>query len=150
MRAWPPGRCPIRSAGQTLEVHLEPGVWVDADSNRIFQVIGNVVANAVRHCRAGDTIVVTVRKSDSWGVLTVRDTGPGIPADALPHIFDRFYRADGASLGPGSGIGLAVVRALTVAHGGQADITSEVGSGTTVTVRLPLAGLKPGPAEPVT
>ena len=69
----------------------------------------------------------------------MRDTGPGIPAEALPHIFDRFYRANGASQGPGSGIGLAVVRALTLAHGGQVDLTSEEGVGTTVTVQFPLA-----------
>ncbi|HSO04513.1 MAG TPA: HAMP domain-containing sensor histidine kinase [Candidatus Limnocylindrales bacterium] len=130
----------IRAAGQKLEVDLHPGAWVDVDPNRIFQVIGNVVANAVRHCRAGDTIVVSVRRSGESGVLEVRDTGPGIPAEALPHIFDRFYRANGESQGPGSGIGLAVVRALTLAHRGQVDLTSEVGVGTTVTVRLPLAG----------
>lgn len=135
----------IRSAGQQLEVHLQPGVWVEVDPNRIFQVIGNVIANAVRHCRAGDTIVVTVRTSGESGVLEVRDTGPGIPAAALPHIFDRFYRVNGPSQGPGSGIGLAVVRALTLAHGGQVDLRSEEGVGTTVTVRLPLAGSKPGP-----
>jgi two-component system, OmpR family, sensor histidine kinase BaeS len=129
----------IRAAGQELEVHLQPGVWVNVDPNRIFQVIGNVVANAVRHCRAGDTIVVSVRGSGESGVLEVRDTGPGIPAEALPHIFDRFYRANGASQGPGSGIGLAVVRALTLAHGGQVDLISEEGVGTTVTVQFPLA-----------
>jgi two-component system sensor histidine kinase BaeS len=129
----------IRSAGQELEVHLQPGVWVEVDPHRIFQVIGNVVANAVRHCRAGDTIVVSVRTSGESAVLEVRDTGPGIPADALPHIFDRFYRANVESQVPGSGIGLAVVRALTLAHGGQVDLMSEVGVGTTVTVQFPLA-----------
>jgi len=130
----------IRSAGQELEVHLQPGVWVEVDPHRIFQVIGNVVANAVRHCRVGDTIVVSVRTtSGESAVLEVRDTGPGIPADALPHIFDRFYRANVESQEPGSGIGLAVVRALTLAHGGQVDLTAEVGVGTTVTVQFPLA-----------
>jgi two-component system sensor histidine kinase BaeS len=128
----------IRSADLALKVNLVSGVWVEVDPQRIFQVIGNVVANAVRHCRAGDTILVSVRTSGESGVLEVSDTGPGIPAEALPHIFDRFYRADESGAGTGSGIGLAVVRALTLAHGGQVELASEEGGGTIVTVRLPL------------
>ena len=72
-------------------------------------------------------------------VLQVADSGPGIPADELPHVFDRLWRGRAAGRVAGAGIGLAVAREVVVAHGGTIEVASDEGAGTTVTIRLPLA-----------
>jgi two-component system sensor histidine kinase BaeS len=118
-----------------------PDVRMDPD--RIGQVLGNVLDNALRHTPAGGTVTVSATSSPRTGVveLCVADTGDGIPAEHLPHVFDRFYRVDAARdrAHGGSGIGLAIAKALAEAHGGELTATSP-GSGKGSTFRLLLPG----------
>ncbi|WP_298402763.1 ATP-binding protein [uncultured Chloroflexus sp.] len=117
---------------------------IEVDPQRIAQVLGNLISNALRHTPAGGVVRVTVAADPDGIVFSVTDTGPGInPAD-LPHIFDRFYRADRARTrsSGGAGLGLAIARRLVEAHGGQIWAESELGRGTTVRFRLP-AGFAP-------
>jgi two-component system sensor histidine kinase BaeS len=134
-----------RAAGISVSTELPP-VHLVADADRIRQVVRNLVANAIRYSRAGDGVTVTVRAGDHAAVLTVSDTGPGILAADLPHVFDRLYRGrSGDRAAAGSGIGLAVVHELVSAHGGSVSVDSDGRSGTTVTVTLPRPA---GPVEP--
>lgn len=113
---------------------------IEVDPQRIAQVLGNLISNALRHTPAGGVVRVTVAADPDGIVFSVTDTGPGInPAD-LPHIFDRFYRADRARTrsSGGAGLGLAIARRLVEAHGGQIWAESELGRGTTVRFRLPV------------
>lgn len=124
-----------------LAVHLdlprEP-VWVDGDGQRLHQVLGNLLENCVRHCRAGDSVTVRVGPPDgATATLEVSDSGPGIAPDDLPHVFDRFWRGPRQEGRPGSGLGLAVVRSLVEAQHGAVGVASDGRDGTTVTVTLP-------------
>jgi two-component system sensor histidine kinase BaeS len=133
----------LRAAGLVVGSRLDPSVLdrsvlVLADSDRLHQAVGNLLANAARYCRPGDEVAVEVRTEDGRAVLEVVDSGPGIAADELPHVFDRLWRGRAATQVAGSGIGLAVAREIVVAHGGTIEATSPAGAGTTVTIRLPL------------
>lgn len=113
------------------------------DPQRMAQVLGNLLDNALRHTPPGGSVKLTVGQPDRrWVELNVGDTGEGIDPAHLPHVFERFYRADAArarSRG-GSGIGLTISRALVEAHGGRLSASSEgLGAGATFTVRLPVA-----------
>ncbi len=130
-------RAPAAEAGLDLRTSLRMGVWVRADRDRIHEVVVNLVSNAVRHTSSPGSVGVTVREAGRCAVLVVADSGVGIPPEDLPYVMDRLYRG-GSPRSEGSGIGLAVVRALVTAHGGEVDIVSEVGRGTVVTVSLPL------------
>ncbi|GAA3648448.1 HAMP domain-containing sensor histidine kinase [Lentzea roselyniae] len=136
-------------AGVALSVSAEE-LTVDADALRLRQILDNLVANALRYVPSGGSVSVSAARDHDDVVIAVADTGAGISAEDLPHVFDRFWRADKSrarSTG-GSGLGLAIVRKLTEAHGGTAGVTSTPGQGTTFTVRLPIrAGA--GAAEPV-
>lgn len=125
-------------------VEPAPGVLVEADPDRLEQVLLILVDNAVRHTPAGGSVTVAVTRSGAEGVAEVSDTGEGIASADLARVFDRFYRADAARAGGARvGLGLAIARSLVEAHGGSIGITSAVGTGTTVTVRLPLARMVP-------
>lgn len=126
--------------GVALNRDLRPAGPVTVDSERIGQVLGNLLDNALRHTPAGGTVTVACRRVDHWVQYTVADTGAGIPPEHLPHLFDRFYRADTARDRDhgGSGIGLAIAKALAEAHGGGISATSPgPGRGATFTLRLP-------------
>jgi two-component system OmpR family sensor kinase len=113
---------------------------VDGDAARIQQVLRNLVGNAVQHTRPGTAVTVTVRSQDGQVLIEVRDDGDGIAPEHLPHVFERFYRADPSrsrDAGASSGLGLAIVEAITNAHGGTAGVTSTPGQGTTVRVSFP-------------
>ena len=106
----------FRSAGLTL--HWDGGDgedWIFADGRRMEQVVENLLVNALRYVPSGGTVTLGV----SGGILTVRDDGPGIAPDALPHLFDRFYRARAARDDGGSGLGLAIVKEIVEQHGGR-------------------------------
>lgn len=135
----------VRSAiglatGQRLETDLHP-VTVDGDRDRLTQVLWVLLDNALRHTGAGQRIIVTVAEENGDALLTVRDEGSGIAPGDLPHVFDRFFRADearGRATG-GSGLGLAIAKTIVEQDGGGISATSTLGQGSTFTVRLPLA-----------
>ena len=111
-----------------------------ADPGRVEQVIGNLVANALRHASAGGTIHLAASVGPAGYRLAVEDSGDGIPAEHLPHVFDRFYKADSARSGGngGSGLGLSIVKAIVERHGGQVTVESRPGR-TVFAILLPRA-----------
>jgi heavy metal sensor kinase len=117
---------------------LEP-VQLVGDEERLAQVVRNLVDNAIRHTEPGARIDIALKREDGWARLDVSDTGAGIPAEHLDHVFERFYRVGRhPDHDSGSGLGLAIVKHLTEAHGGRVSVDSVVGSGTRFTVRLPV------------
>jgi two-component system sensor histidine kinase BaeS len=112
---------------------------VDGDAARLAQVLGNIIDNAIRCAGAGSVISVRLIRRDSWARVAVNDVGEAIAADSLPHIFERFYRADRsrARSSGGAGIGLAIVKELVAAHGGIVGAESR-SDGVTVWFELPL------------
>lgn len=129
----------LAAAGVDATVSAGAPLIVLGDADRLHQVVGNLLANAARYCRPGDHVVVTARARGDQCLLEVADDGPGIDAADLPHVFDRLWRGRADVDVAGSGIGLAVVRELVVAHGGSVTAESDGEHGTTVTVQLPLA-----------
>lgn len=117
----------------------EPVGMIEGDPTRLMQVLDNLLSNAVKFCSPGGSVTVAVHGDEDAVALAVQDTGVGIPADELPRIFERFFRASTAATSgaPGTGIGLSIVQAIAEAHGGQVDVRSELGTGTTFTVTLP-------------
>jgi signal transduction histidine kinase len=112
---------------------------LDVDPERIGQVLRNLLSNAVAHTPQGGQITVSAAAGEGVVSVAVRDTGEGIPAEHLPYVFDRFYRADKsrARQTGGAGLGLAIVKQIVVAHGGTVSVTSEPGQGSTLTFTLP-------------
>jgi len=107
-------------------------------------VMGNLLDNCARHCRPGDEVHVSVGRCTTpapgpRGELVVRDTGPGIAPEDLPHVLERFWRGRDRAAVAGSGVGLAVVARLVEAHRGDVVVDSDGHNGTTVTVRVPVA-----------
>jgi two-component system sensor histidine kinase BaeS len=145
-------RARAEASGVAVRVDAPPGpVPVHADPGRLRQALGNLVSNAVRHTPAGGTVVLAVRtvraasavrQDGNDVVLTVTDTGRGIAAEHLPHVFDRFYRADPSRSRTtgGSGLGLAITKHLVEAHGGTVEASSTPGRGAVFTIRLPAPG----------
>ncbi|MFI5685092.1 sensor histidine kinase [Streptomyces sp. NPDC051636] len=127
------------AAGVALRTQGEGTPWLDADPVRMRQALGNLVSNALRHTPADGTVTLAVRRDDDDVVFTVTDTGTGIAPEDLPHVFDRFWRAEKSRSRRtgGSGLGLAIVRHLVAAHGGTAEAASEPGEGAVFTLRLP-------------
>jgi signal transduction histidine kinase len=117
------------------------------DAVRIRQIVANLLSNALKFTAPGGTVVLRSSSGPSKASIVVLDTGAGISAEDLPHVFDRFYRGRGVRAG-GSGIGLAVARELAEAHGGTLDVQSVVGSGTTFTLRLPVSRRSQRPFTP--
>jgi two-component system phosphate regulon sensor histidine kinase PhoR len=130
--------------GHALASRLEPALGeIAGNSEKLTQLFGNLLENAVKYCPPGANIVVEARTLAATGEVevVVRDTGPGIPAADLPHIFERFYRVEkGRSRGSGgTGLGLSIVKHIAQLHGGRVWAESEVGKGTAIYVRLPRA-----------
>jgi signal transduction histidine kinase len=125
-----------------LRCESEEPVGVEGDRARLKQVIVNLVDNAIKYTPAGGLVGVKVRASNGRAMLEVNDNGVGIPAEALPHIFERFYRVDKArsrQMG-GAGLGLSIIKAIVTAHGGQVRVESVEGRGSRFLVELPVAG----------
>ena len=131
--------------GIELLVDLRP-VPAQADPERVGQVVVNLLSNAVKHTRRGGHVSVGLRRSGAWGIIEVSDSGRGISETDLPKVFERFYRGRQPE-GRGAGIGLAVVRELTEAHGGRATVDSPGGCGATFRIMLP-ADVAPSAAGP--
>jgi signal transduction histidine kinase len=127
--------------GVTLELVTDHPPEVQADSDRLAQVIDNLVSNAVKFTNEGGHVTVSVAGDPEALRLTVADTGIGIPREEHGQIFSRFFRASTATRHaiPGTGLGLAISRALIEQHGGTISLTSREGEGTDVTVVLPAA-----------
>jgi two-component system, OmpR family, sensor histidine kinase BaeS len=127
-----------------LEVSLgTPGPLVTLDPPRIEQVLTHLLSNALTHTPPGGRVTITLETAEHGISLRVADTGDGIPAEHLPHIFEHFYRTDAARdrARGGTGLGLAISRALAQAHGGRLTAWSEgPGRGTVMTLWLPLTG----------
>jgi signal transduction histidine kinase len=130
----------FRHAGPRLVVECAPMVpEIDADPDAVDRILKNLVTNALKYSPPTVPVYVAA-ESDETGFVrfTVADGGPGIPPAALPHVFEPYYRAPGAAgTAPGTGLGLAVVKALVEAHGGDIEVASEVGRGTRISFRLP-------------
>jgi two-component system sensor histidine kinase/response regulator len=131
---------PAQEKGLHLQLY-PPGadIQMSCDRARLVQVFSNLLGNAVKFCKPGDSI--TVRSETRSGVLTfeVADTGPGIAADDLPHIFDPYWSA-GKHKSAGTGLGLYIAKGIVEAHGGNLRVTSQPGVGTTFYVTLPILG----------
>ncbi|MEB3237516.1 MAG: ATP-binding protein [Candidatus Sericytochromatia bacterium] len=128
---------------QRLTSAIEPELpEILADGDRLAQILRNLLSNALKFTPDGRSIVVRARRDSDYAVLSVCDEGIGIPAQALPHLFERFYQVDGSSTKAfaGAGIGLNIVRHLTELMNGKVSIKSIEGTGTTVDLMLPLAG----------
>jgi len=108
---------------------------VDADPERLRQVFCNIMDNAAKHGGSGKRIDAAIRQEEGWVVITIRDYGPGIPEEELPHVKSKFYK--GSSKARGSGIGLAVSDEIITRHGGELEIGNAEGGGCVVTIRLP-------------
>ena len=125
-----------------LEVTVPPDLPpVDVDAERIGQVLRNLLNNTIAHTPEGGAITVNTMVQGQQVAVAIRDTGEGISPEHLPHVFDRFYRADQSRNRQtgGAGLGLAIVRQLVAAHGGEVRAVSTIGQGSTFTFTLPIA-----------
>ena len=124
----------------TVELTAVDQAMIMGDEDRLKQLILNLVDNAIKYTQPGGMVRLSLAKDSGWAQLIVSDTGIGIPAEDLPHIFERFYRVDKARSRAqgGSGLGLAIAKWVVQAHGGAIKVDSTVGVGTTFTVTLPI------------
>ena len=128
-------------AGNKVHVHLNEidQVMVNGDRDRLKQVLLNLVANAIQYTPQGGDVFLSMSKISDQARIIIRDTGPGIPAEDLPHIFDRFYRAEKSrtrSTSGGFGLGLSIAHWIVEHHGGQIKVESKDGKGTTFVIWL--------------
>ena len=126
--------------GVNVTLELDPSLpEMELDATRVAQVIGNLLENAITHTPEGGSVAVTGRADTGGAEIAVADTGPGIPPEELPRLFDRFYRADPsrARATGGSGLGLTIARRLIEAHGGTIEAYSVLGQGSRFTINLP-------------
>ena len=123
-----------------LKSEIQPKIVADMDMQKMRHVFENLLTNALRYTDEGGEVTLSLVHKKKFNLVTVSDTGIGISPRDLPHIFDRFYRADKsrARASGGMGIGLAIVKATVVAHGGEITVESEEGRGTVFTVKLPV------------
>jgi two-component system phosphate regulon sensor histidine kinase PhoR len=144
----------VSSKGLTLATTCpRDGLVVNGDSKQLVRVLANLLSNAVKFTLAGGHIDVSAEATGGWAVVCVADTGIGIPNADKKDLFRRFFRASNATKRaiPGTGLGLAIVQTIVAGHGGDMDLQSREGRGTTVTVRLPLTeppAEEPAPEEP--
>jgi two-component system heavy metal sensor histidine kinase CusS len=134
-------------AGVALRVSTGETLTADLDRTLFQRAVGNLVANALAHTLAGDTVTLSAAADGDAVRVEVADTGRGIPPEHLPHLFDRFYRVDPSrsTASGGVGLGLAIVKSIVALHRGSAEITSEVGRGTCVRLVFPLRAARPVP-----
>jgi two-component system OmpR family sensor kinase len=126
---------------RTITAEIAEGVTVEGDEDRLRQVVSNLVGNALVHTPSGTPVSVRVHNGGSRAVVEVHDAGPGMTPEVAARAFDRFSRADAARSrhAGGAGLGLAIVQAIVVAHGGHVSLASTPGTGTSVRVELPRA-----------
>ncbi|MCC6797508.1 MAG: PAS domain-containing protein [Candidatus Hydrogenedentes bacterium] len=140
----------LRPAMTTKRIMFDANVPMDlpqitADSKRVYTIVANLLENATKFTPEQGRITLSAVQDAGEIVITVSDTGPGIPVDARERIFERFFQVRGGSVKlPGAGLGLFLVREMVTLHGGTVRVESEVGKGTTFTVRLPIDGPERG------
>lgn len=138
----------LRARAISLDVRVPDDLELDGDLQRLEQALQNVAANAIRHTPDGGRVSLSAEEADDHVRIIVRDTGPGIPDEHLPRIFDRFYKADAsrtaADANAGSGLGLSIVRAIVERHGGTVTAANDPGGGAVFEISLP----KTAPAAP--
>jgi two-component system sensor histidine kinase BaeS len=136
-------RSSAREKGVTLSAKVpETPVFIEGDARRLSQVLLNLLSNAIQHTPVGGSITMTLAQpatetGQPVAQITVQDTGEGIPAEHLPHIFERFYRPAVARSPRGTGLGLSIAKSLVEAHGGRISVVSAEGMGSTFTFTLP-------------
>jgi signal transduction histidine kinase len=124
-----------------LTLHSPPGATAWCDRERTLQVLSNLLGNAVKFTPDGGEITASAEALSGELVLSVRDTGPGIPAEDVPHVFDRYWQAKRSDR-RGIGLGLPIAKGLVEAQGGKLWVVSELGRGTTFCFTLPAADLR--------
>jgi len=131
-----------RDKGLDFQLDLKEGLVVSGDPVRLRVMFLNLLDNAIRYTPSGGTISLSLFREDQLAGVAISDSGIGIPPEDLPHVFDRFYRVDKARsrAESGSGLGLAIARHITEIHGGKIEVQSQVGSGSTFRILLPLCG----------
>lgn len=133
-----------QARAREIDLHLDTPapLTVMGDPDRLIQIFTNLANNALAHTPPGGNVKLVTRAVDGWIEGIVADTGPGLPEEELPRIFERFYRLEKSRArgedGRGAGLGLAIVNELVTAHGGHVQVSSEVGRGTAFMVRLPM------------
>ncbi|MFN4144844.1 MAG: sensor histidine kinase [Runella sp.] len=131
-----------KAAQRNVTLKIKPDtqreVWVKADPQRMTQVMTNLIENAIKYGHEGGKVIVHFDEQKKGYIVSVRDNGPGIPADHLPRIFERFYRVDKSRSKEkgGTGLGLAIVKHILSAHGSKISVTSKMEKGTTFTFKL--------------
>jgi two-component system OmpR family sensor kinase len=125
--------------GDRVAIRLghEDQAIVEGDPDRLKQLLLNLIDNALKYTPPGGTVTLSLYRDQAWVRISVEDTGVGIPPDVLPHVFDRFYRAQREGR-KGVGVGLSIARWIAEAHDGHLSVESTVGEGTTFTISLPL------------
>ena len=132
------GQVISQGTGVRVRLGAEDQAVVLGDADRLRQLLLNLVDNAIKYTPSGGDVTLTLKRQAGWVQISVADTGCGIPAEDLPHIFERFYRADRSRTRPGgAGLGLSIAKWVTEAHGGELEVESEVGQGTVFTLYLP-------------
>jgi signal transduction histidine kinase len=127
----------VREAGGKITAKLPSGsTVVSADRDRVLQVLGNLIGNALKHAR-GTPIEISLERNQQHAVIAVRDAGPGITDSELPHVFDRYWH--GRTKKAGAGLGLAIAKGIIDAHGGHIAVASKQGAGAEFSFTLPLA-----------
>lgn len=135
---------PVAAKALSLQTRLTAQVVVEGDPDQLKRLFSNLLDNAIRYTSSPGKILLDSEIQDSSVVVTIADTGCGIAPEHLAHIYDRFWRADSArSHRGGSGLGLAIAKGIVQAHRGSLNVTSQLGQGTTVQVRLPFSSSLP-------
>lgn len=124
----------------TAEIQVSKELQILADEDQVYRLISNLVVNSIQYTPTKGSVALILNRDDNYAIIQVRDTGMGIAPEEQAQIFDRFYRvnSDRSRQTGGSGLGLAIAKAIVEAHGGNLQVQSEVGRGSTFTVRLPL------------
>lgn len=133
------------SAERKLNLSIPRAPWplptIAGDRDLLFLAVHNLLDNALKFTRMGDTVEMRAFEDGANIVVEVADTGPGIPEVEIPHVWEELYRGEGARGVVGSGLGLALVRAIVIRHGGQVTLRSRADQGTVFTLRLPIGGI---------